>query len=133
MGSTSIPVRENDFVSVLVSNLPKDLQKKGRVFLDSLSKVFPLSMSEAGELVIGSETLENSSATKLVSKLLRNGPESVKLTRALPVGWNKFMENIAGVNFNFNFNNKKPLFKGSARHSRKNLASAYNKQIAEEK
>ena len=131
VGSTSIPVREHDFVSVLVSNLPKDLQKKGRVFLDSLSKVFPLSMSEAGELVIGSETLENSSATKLVSKLLRIGPVSAKLTRALPVGWNKFMEKIAGINFT-SLNNKKSPVKGSASTSTKTLktkpSKRYNKQ-----
>ena len=132
LGSTSIPVRENDFVSVLVSNLPKDLQKKGRVFLDSLSKVFPLSMSEAGELVIGSETLENSSATKLVSKLLRNGPESAKLTRALPVGWNKFMEKIAGINFT-SLNNKKSPVKGSASTSTKTLKTKPSKRLQQTK
>ena len=35
LGRTSMPVRENDPVSVLVSNL-RNLQKKSRIFLDSL-------------------------------------------------------------------------------------------------
>ena len=86
VGPTSMPVRENDPVRVLVSNL-HNLQKKGRIFLDSLSKVFPLSMSKSGELVLGSET----SATKLVSKLLRNGSEQTSSPgHCLSVGINSW-------------------------------------------
>ena len=91
VGSTSIPVRENDLVTVLVLNLPK-----------------------------------------LVTKLLRNGLELAKLTLALPVGWNKFMEKMACINFT-SFNNEKLLVKGSASTSKKTLKTKPSKRLQQTK